>query len=891
MKRTVLIAQLYILFGLVGCQQASHQETKDFFLQVKNEKIISDPSVEWKNFGPGMSGYCEEFWCHPTDTNVMFMGPDMHVSFGTWDNGKSWHTIKDSDGMGQDMKRVLDIEFSLQNPDYGMSIDWNGWIYETTDRGRSWNRTGEFGKSYKDIGIDPNDPKSFAKGWYYEQKGTRHSELALDPTNDKIWYVGAGDFWNVKSNHRSAAQPNGVQLKYAAYGYIWKTTDKGETWTKITSGLPENTEVGKIIVNPNHADSVIMATNDGLMISGDGGMSWKISASGLPNNLPRDLTSYHNKQTGEFELYLVEQTVYEEKENTVAAKGGAYKSTDGGVSWESITGNLYFDLNAITFPAEIDRFHKTMGYWFGISKKESKAKFTQLPKETLPVYNRIVVNPLDKDEIYVTYNKKHDFTFGPGDVWKTEDGGKTWFVCARQGAYWKSGKDLEYWKKRNSPVGTNVEFAHLQSYMDASNATSGNRTLVINSIGQVFIGIDQQTLKSTDNGKSWKQVDDYETSPGSGKWIGRGGSNLPGRFMLHETGILGRRLLCSGEHGLWQTTDLDGWPEKQAVAVEQIEGQVHDGKGRHGAHSISTVAVHPKDPNTIYFLSWRQEHRGKLRKTTDGGKTWENIATIFDAANNSWQGVAPQNSLIIDPVNPDNMYFCSTFHKISEVGGGKAQELTKGGYGFYRSSDGGYTWELSNNGFHEKSSVRRIVFHPDNPEIIYAALNDNNGGLFKTTNKGDVWEKVEIPSVIKAVNNVFIDRNTKEILISTGRRTGSYEEGGVWRSKDDGQNWEQIFKAPWVWQAETSPVNPKLIVISAAGQAVSMAHEFANPGIYLSMDEGESWKKINKGLGQPDKIVDVKPDPYNEDVLWRASWGCGWFVAYLNGTEKGWMKN
>ena len=80
------------------------------------------------------------------------------------------------------------------------------------------------------------------------------------------------------------------------------------------------------------------------------------------------------------------------------------------------------------------------------------------------------------------------------------------------------------------------------------------------------------------------------------------------------------------------------------------------------------------------------------------------------------------------------------------------------------------------------------------------------------------------------------------------------------------------------------------MVISVAGQAVNRAQEFRNPGVYISKNGGENWTKINRGLGQPDKIVDVKPDPYNENVLWCASWGCGWFIAYLNGTKKGWLK-
>ncbi|MGA9638223.1 WD40/YVTN/BNR-like repeat-containing protein, partial [Flavobacterium sp.] len=109
-----------------------------FFDKIKNERVTSNQSIEWKNFGPGMSGYNEEFWCHPTDNNVMFMGPDMHVSYGTWDGAKTWQTIKDSDGDGLDLERVLDIVFSKKNPDFGLALERRGKVFKSLDRGRSW---------------------------------------------------------------------------------------------------------------------------------------------------------------------------------------------------------------------------------------------------------------------------------------------------------------------------------------------------------------------------------------------------------------------------------------------------------------------------------------------------------------------------------------------------------------------------------------------------------------------------------------------------------------------------------------------------------------------------------------------------------------------------------
>ncbi|MEH0152701.1 T9SS type A sorting domain-containing protein [Limibacter armeniacum] len=830
-----------------------------FFDNIENQRVVSDQNIEWKNFGPGMSGYCEEVWCHPTDKNIMFLGPDMHVTYGTWDGGATWQTIKDSDGNGMDMRRVLDIEFSLQNLDYAVALDWEGQLYESNDRGKTWS--------------------------FLTDVGGRHTELAIHPNNDNIWFVGAGDFWNVKDNHKTLAQPHGIKHSTADYGYVWKTTNKGTSWTKVATNISPDLDVAKILFNPHNPDSMAMATSHGIYVSSNGGNNWVAGGNGLPNNLPRDMTSFYNSNTQKYKLYAVEQTVYEPNGTSIISKGGVYRSDDGGLNWINITGNLGIDLSVITNYNVRDRYHKTVSHWLGISKSTSTSTYTTYPSQALSVYNRIVINPYNRNEIYISHNKKHDKGFGPGDVWKTLDGGNTWTACARNGAYWINETDKAYWQAKGNDIGTNMEFAHLQDYMDEESEGSGTRMMEINAGGELIIGVDQQTLRSTDKGVSWQQIDDDETALGSNRWIGRGDSNLPGRFMLLETGVTGRKLFCSGEHGLWQSASLGSYPDPNAMAVEQIEGQVHDNSGNVAAHSVSTVAVHPNNPNKIYMLSWRQEHRGKLRRTTDGGQTWQNIATIFEANNNEWEGLAPQYSLTIDPVTPNNMYFCSIYKTISEISGGTSPALTKGAYGVYRSSDGGFTWNVSTTGFPQNASVRRIAMHPDNPSVFYAALNQfgNNdpGGLYISTDKTVTWSQVMIPSEIKSVNNVFIDRNTKYLYISCGARSGALYDGGVWRSKDDGVSWEKIFRAPYVWQTEVSPANPNIIVISVPAQTPNYIDNFKNPGIYLSQDGGVSWAKINKGIGQPDKMVDAKPDPEDENLLWCAGWGSGWFKTAI----------
>lgn len=837
-----------------------------FFDKIRTERVTSDPNVEWINIAPGTSGYCEEFWCHPTDANTMFSGPDMHAAFGSWDGGESWQTIKDYDGNGFDLRRVIDIKFSLQDPDYGMAFSNNqsgsstsGVVYETTDRGKSWIPIFTAGKC--------------------------HSKLAVHPTNDNIWFLGAGDFWNVKSNHRTAANPGGVKQGRSDYGHIWKTTDKGSTWTKKATTLaPNDLDVGRIVFDKNNPNNMIMATSHGMYRSTDLGETWALSATGLPNNHPRDLTSYYNSSTNEFILYAIDQTFYSANGTTINSTGGIYKSTNNGLTWQSITGNLALNMQSITDYWPRDSYHRTIANWLGITKNTSQSTYTTYPTTILPTFNRIVVNPNNKNEIYLVQNKRHTFSFGPGDVWKTEDGGTTWIACSRSGEYWINETDKTYWQSRSNPLGSNIDYSHMQRYMDEGREeSSAARMLAININGDVFTGINQQLLRSNDGGDTWEQADDIETNPNSNAWVGRGNTNLPGRMMIMETGVAGRKLLLSGEHGLWQTTDLGSHSNQNAVAVQQIEGQIHDG----GAHSIATAAVRPDDSDIIYTLQWRQEHRGKLRRTTDGGQTWTNIATIFEGSNNSWESLAYQNSLLIDPNTPDNMYFCATRKSVSEVGGSIDESiLTMGSYGVYRSSNAGFNWTLSNTGLPANCSVRRLTMDPSNSNTIYASLNQfsnsDPGGLYKSTNGAQSWSQVSIPSEIKSVNNFFIDSNTGVMFISAGARSGALNAGGIWKSEDTGTSWTRIFEAPYVWQTEVSPVNSNIIVTSVPAQVPNMLGDFLNPGAYLSVDAGSTWTKINKGLAHSDRIVDIKPDPDDDSILWSAGWGSGWYKVIIN---------
>ena len=814
------------------------------------KKVQSSDIIHWTQIGPGMSGYCENFFTHPTDNNTMFLSPDMFNSYGSWDGGESWKTIKDCDGSGLMMLRVTVMDFSRQNPDFGLSIDSGGRVYITDNKGKKWTEC---------------------------SKLSRCSALAVDPHNDKIWYAGGGDFWNVKFNHRTAASiaepAKGYIYKYAKYNILYKTVNGGKTWRKIPMKRP-CLEFGKIIIDPNNTNILTAATNYGVLISNDGGESWKQAKTKF---FARDMYPVISP-SGKLTLYAIKQVEYfASKSGKITYKGGIFKSEDNGATWTDITGNLAIDMTQIHNKNAQNKYYKTLAAWFDIDQKTVSKKYGTLPAKILSCFNRIVVNPKNPQIIYISQNTKHDNAFAPSDVWMTHDGGKHWIAAALVGKYWRNlpKSDRQYWQKRHNPLKINTKFGHMQKNMDRRDEIWGNRFLGITINGDVYICLDQQMLRSQDNGKTWQERDDYAISPGSRYYIGRGNSNLPGRFILTNTGIKGRYLFCSGEHGLWEADLKDSTlADYDNVAVKQIEGQLNPD----GAHSIASVAVNPKNPDMIYYLTFRQEHRGEFRRSIDGGKTWETIGKPCVCPGNTSMEHIFQYSLIVDYDNPLNIYFVAIHKPIAEVSGQRNSKYLKK-WGVYKSVDGGYTWKTANIGLPENTSVRRITIDPVDSSILYAACN-KNGGLFISHDHGEHWSAMKIPSSIHAVNNVFVDKNNGRIYISCGTKSGELEAGGLWMSKNRGNSWKKILDMPYIWQCESSPLNPKILTAVCALQSGKNTLQL-NPGAYLSLDGGKTWKKVNKNLGQPNTITDFKPDPYNQNIFWCALKGSGWSVGKM----------
>ena len=121
---------------------------------------------------------------------------------------------------------------------------------------------------------------------------------------------------------------------------------------------------------------------------------------------------------------------------------------------------------------------------------------------------------------------------------------------------------------------------------------------------------------------------------------------------------------------------------------------------------------------------------GGFWKTTDAGENW---TSLFDD-----EATLSVGSFALAPSNPDIIY----------LGTGEANifRASLPGLGMYKSSDGGKSWK--HIGLENTGTIARIVVHPTNPEIVYAAASGNewsynaDRGVYYSENGGKTWKKI-----------------------------------------------------------------------------------------------------------------------------------------------------
>lgn len=735
---TIMVTTLSLSPFATMANTLNHEPLNDYFKTLNTEIVQSEEFVTWTQFGPGSAGYSEAVFTHPTDPNVIFNFPDMFNSYRSTDAGATWLSVLDDDyrSLNNDqVSRVYSVDFSRQNPDFGMAATRTG-MFVTYNKGESWDRI------EVDLAFD-RQPTADAN-----MANFTLSAVGVDPNNDQVWYAGSGIFWDVKGNYVDWNSPHGNKPMNA--GRYFKTTDAGKTWTYIpnpSSGLPAKAEYGGFYVNPDDSDIVFAHTSYGLYKSTDAGLTYKKietieEENGVDKDLVRDMKLIVNPTTKQVELYAINQIRYVPNAQSVDSVGGIVKSLDLGETWINITGDLGMDFAAlneelVSNPDITAAGHKTnfVSMWLYSSGRafgkyfkgapyfkngtEFRKEYPNIPTNLIQGFDRIVVDPTNPNNIYISHNSTHAASMFVGDVWMTKDGGDTWDIATRIGEGWSISAG--FWENSGKiAAGTdlsapNTTSHHMQrDYYEELYSTQSARDLDIAPNGDVY-AMFRALTKSTDGGQTWEQTDVQYTSTGS--MTGTGGSNLPGSQIVQHPENPEQMFFVSGENKLFKL-DSKAHPEVDGRATVS---HVYD-----TPHSPMSLAYLPSDPSVMFMLVMRQAHKGEMLKSVDGGETWDTYATNIYKTDNS-NDTTWATPIVIDPKNENNMYFgipLTTVHANSANLPAKDHKFV----GLYKSTDGGKTWEAPadadyaiGNGLPSDQSIYTLKLDPTT-NALYAGL-------------------------------------------------------------------------------------------------------------------------------------------------------------------------
>ncbi len=276
---------------------------------------------------------------------------------------------------------------------------------------------------------------------------------------------------------------------------------------------------------------------------------------------------------------------------------------------------------------------------------------------------------------------------------------------------------------------------------------------------------------------------------------------------------------------------------------------------------IADIAISPEDDNTWYVAVGS----GGVWKTVNAGTTW---TPIFDK-----QASYSIGCVAVDPNNP-HVIWVGTGENV----GGRHVGF---GDGIYRSDDGGASWK--NMGLETSEHISKIVVHPDNSDVIMVAsqgplwASGGERGFYKSTDGGQSWNKTLGDDQWVGVTDIVVDpRDANRVYAATWQRhrtVAAYMGGGpgtaLFRSTDAGDTWEKLSRglpkgAMGKIGLAISPQKPDVIYAAIELQR-------RTGGVYRSTDRGSTWTKMSNtvsGATGPHYYQELYASPHKFDHLY-----------------------
>ncbi|HZY09268.1 MAG TPA: hypothetical protein VFE69_16030, partial [Ilumatobacteraceae bacterium] len=293
---------------------------------------------------------------------------------------------------------------------------------------------------------------------------------------------------------------------------------------------------------------------------------------------------------------------------------------------------------------------------------------------------------------------------------------------------------------------------------------------------------------------------------------------------------------------------------------------------------VTSVTGVAGDPNTYYAGA----ASGGLWKSTDGGIHW---SPVFDS-----QPVSSVGALAVAPSDPNVVY--------AGTGEPFTRSHISAGWGMFRSTDAGKTWKRA--GLENTGRISRIVVHPTNPDLVYAAsLGFAYGpqperGIYRSSDGGKTWDRVLFVNDSTGASDIVMDPTNPRILyagfwqieIKTWGRHSGGGGSGIWKSTDGGTTWKKLTGSAMPSRtvgkiglgiSKAMPSRIYALIETGDGVPTPEGKSTDSGRLFRSDDGGDTWLLVNHdrqvaGRTHYYNRMGVSPDNPNEAYFLTSNW-------------------
>jgi photosystem II stability/assembly factor-like uncharacterized protein len=619
-------------------------------------------SLAWEEIGPYNVGGRLTAIAAPAGGAPVYVGAAAGGVFKSDDGGQSFAPVFDAAGFYSIGAIALDPADSSvvyvgtgESNSSGDSYPGGG-VFKSTDAGATWSHAGlAESRHIGRIAVDPAEPQRVfvaalgglftpdgARGLYRSQDGgaqwqqvlfvddsTGVSDVVVNPAHPETVFAASWTRRRTPFYRRAWGPASG----------IWRSTDHGDTWTRLGGGLPDSARVGRIALDiPPSLPSRVYAQ---VIDSTGGGLGFYRSDDGGDTWTRRDVTGFTNNFGG-FGWYFGTVRAHPANADQVWALGvGLRRSTTGGDFWSGATGTMHVDFHDLWVdPADPQHMYagNDGGFYRSTDAGGSWVRSLDLPVTQFYAGDVDQANP-DR-AIGGTQDNSTPMTQAGGlsswDVLLSGDGFHALIAPDDPDVVFGEAQYCTYgggpFKSTNggasfAPSGAGLVIGDRFNWSTPYAFAPGNSQLMVLGSHRVY--------RSTDQGGSWIPISPDLT----GGPYGGSGALVYGTITTLAVAPSNHDVIYAGtdDARVWVTTNGGAdWTDVSAGLPTRW---------------VTRVAVHPQDAAVAYVaLSGYKEGSADphVFRTTDGGAGWS------DVSGNLVQ--APVNDLVVDALDPSRLF-------------------------------------------------------------------------------------------------------------------------------------------------------------------------------------------------------------------------------------------